>query len=472
MVFKAKYMKVWSPRIDKESRVKYLGVANAIEEDIKKRLIKPGDKLPAQRSIAESLDIDLTTVTRAINEATKRGLIETRRGSGSFVALTTFSHYNSLKLTDGKPLDLSMNNPPNPASFRIENEIATALQIICSESQLPIDQLSYQETAGNPQDRLMASKWLEQKIPNISSDKILITSGAHSALFSILSHLKSAGKRSIAAPDFSYPGLRAIAEKLQFDMFGIEMDSEGIIPESLEKLCQLHTVELLYIVPNIDNPTTATLPISRREKIVDIAKQYGLTIIEDDPYAIFINESLPSLYSLYHEETWHIATLSKCISPALRVAYVIAPDMENALSLAEEVRVSSLMAPPLMVAVVSYWIKTGRITEITSAIKAENSARQQLAAIIFSKHDILTHPTGPHFWLPLPKRMSALDFSEQAERIGVSIVPSTAFVTERCPNQAVRVSLGVSTEHDSLKIGLRLLEKLLTTPIPRTKSII
>ncbi|NOQ77180.1 MAG: aminotransferase class I/II-fold pyridoxal phosphate-dependent enzyme [Methylococcaceae bacterium] len=465
-------MKIWLPRIDKAARVKYIGVADAIAEDIKQRLIKPGDKLPAQRSIAESLNIDLTTVTRAINEATKRGLIETRRGSGSFVALTTFSHYNSLKLTDGKPLDLSMNNPPNPAGFRIENEIATALQIICTESQFPIDQLSYQETAGNPQDRLMASKWLDQKIPNISSDKILITSGAHSALFSILNHLKEAGQRAIAAPDFSYPGLRSIAEKLQFELFGIEMDGEGIIPESLEKLCQRHPVDILYLVPNIDNPTTATLPIKRREQIVAIAKQYGLTIIEDDPYAIFLDESLPSLYSLYHEKTWHIATLSKCISPALRLAYVVAPDVDNALSLAEEIRVSSLMAPPLMAAVVSHWIKTGRITEITSAIKSENSVRQQLAATIFSKHNILTYPTGPHFWLQLPKRMSALDFSEQAERIGVSIVPSTAFVTERCRHQSVRVSLGVSTEHDSLKIGLRLLEKVLTKPRPRMKSII
>lgn len=472
MYLKAIYMKVWSPRIEKASRVKYIGVVDAIEEDIKQRLIKPGDKLPAQRSIAESLDIDLTTVTRAINEATKRGLIETQRGSGSFVALTTFSHYNSLKLSDGKPLDLSMNNPPNPADWRIENEIALALQAICAESDSPIDQLNYQETAGNPQDRFMASKWLDNKIADINPDKILIASGAHSALFSILSHLKSVAKKSIAAPDFSYPGLRAIADQLQFDVFGIEMDEEGIIPESLARLCERHTVDIVYLIPNIDNPTTATLSASRRSKLATICKQYGLTIIEDDPYASFIDKPLPSLYSLCHEQTWHIATLSKCISPALRVAYVVAPNVDDALSLAEEVRVSSLMGPPLMTAVVSHWIKTGRITEITLAIKAENSARQQLAAAIFNQYDMKTNPAGPHLWLPLPKRMSALDFSEQAERIGVSIVPSTAFVTERCRSQAVRVSLGVSTDHDSLKTALNLLADVLSTPRRRTKSII
>lgn len=465
-------MKIWLPRIETESRVKYIGVVEAIEEDIKQRLIKPGDKLPAQRSIAESLGIDLTTVTRAISEATKRGLIETQRGSGSFVAQTTFSHYNSLKLTDGKPLDLSMNNPPSPANWRIENEIALALQVICTKNELPIDQLNYQETAGNPQDRLMASKWLDNKIPNVDSDKILIASGAHSALFSILSHLKSLSKQAIAAPDFSYPGLRAIAEQLQLDVLGIEMDEEGIIPESLANLCERKTVDIVYLVPNIDNPTTSTLSERRRNQIASIAHQYGLTIIEDDPYANFIEHPFPSLYSLLHEQTWHIATLSKCISPALRVAYVVAPSVDAALSLAEEVRVSSLMAPPLMAAVVSHWINTGRIIEITLAIKNENSIRQQLAAAIFSKHNMKSHPSGPHLWLPLPKRMSALDFSEQAERIGVSIVPSTAFVTERCRSQAVRVSLGVSTDHESLKVALNLLENVLSAPRRRTKSII
>lgn len=465
-------MTIWMPRIQPNSRVKYVGIVEAIEADIKERLLKPGDKLPAQRHIAEALDIDLTTVTRAINEAAKRGLVETQRGSGCFVAQTAFTHYNSMRLTEGKKLDLSMNNPPQPSVFKLEQEIAIALANLNQDSLSPLKQLSYQETAGNPDDRAAGMTWLSDKISGLDSDLVLIASGAHSALFSILSYLKRIGIKAIAAPDFSYPGLRSIADHLAIDIYGVEMDQNGIIPEHLEQVCQKHPVQALYVIPNIDNPTTTTIPEPNRIKIADIAKRYELTIIEDDPYSSFIDRPMTSFYSLLAEQTWHIATLSKCISPALRVAYVICPNTDEALALAEEMRVSNIMAPPLMTAVAAYWIRTGRMAEITAAVKAENIKRQQLVSSIFANDDLWTHGASPHFWLKLAKGHRALDFTEQAERSGVSVVPSTAFVTARSRVQAVRVSLGVATDYDSLETGLRLLSDLLSTSRTRSKSII
>ncbi len=465
-------MTIWTPRIQPNSRVKYVGIVEAIEADIKERLLKPGDKLPAQRYIADALNIDLTTVTRAINEAAKRGLVETQPGSGCFVAQTAFSHYNSMRLTAGKKLDLSMNNPPNPAELELEKEIALALSSLNDKHSIPLKQLSYQETAGNPDDRAAGMAWLSDKIPDLQSDLVLIASGAHSALFSILSHLKKVGVKAIAAPDFSYPGLRSIADHLAIEIYGIEMDQDGILPEDLEHLCQKYHVDALYVVPNIDNPTTTTLPKKRRIEIVKIAKQYDLSIIEDDPYYSFLDKPITSFYRLLPENTWHIATLSKCISPALRVAYVVCPDTNEALALAEEMRVSNIMAPPLMTAVASYWIGSGRIVEIISAVKAENIKRQQLVSSIFSENDIWSHPAGPHLWLKLSKGHRALDFTEQAERSGVSVVPSTAFVMARSRIQAVRVSLGVATDYDSLRTGLILLSDLIITSRTRSKSIV
>ncbi len=465
-------MTIWVPRIQQNSAVKYTGIVDAIESDIKQRLIKPGDKLPAQRHIAEALNIDLTTVTRAINEAAKRGLVETQPGSGCFVAQTAFQHYNSTSLTAGKPLDLSMNNPPQPSSFKLEQEVALALQVISDSSSSPLEQLNYQETAGHPSDREAGKSWLSSKISDVDTDKLLIANGAHSALFSILSYLKKSGLTKLAAPDFSYPGLRSIADHFDIDVYGIEMDKDGIIPASLERLCQQQQPQALYLIPNIDNPTTTTIPLSRRNEIVAIAVKYDLTLIEDDPYFTFLDTPIRSFYSLLPDNTWHIATLSKCISPALRVAYVVAPSSEQALALAEEIRVSHLMAPPLMVAVVSHWIRSGRIIDITTAVKTENRHRQQLAVNIFNSKNIWLHPAGPHFWLQLPKVHRALDFAEQAERSGVSIVPSTAFVTARCRLQAVRISLGVAADHDELEKALRLLVDLQQANQVRSRSIV
>lgn len=465
-------MIVWAPRIDETARVKYIGLVEALETDIKTRVLKPGDRLPPQRAIATALGIDLTTVTRGINEAARRGLVETQPGSGTFIAQTAFTHYNSIHLTEGKPLDLSMNNPPSPPDMRLEQDIAQTLTELSLSSSTPLNHLSYQETAGHPDDREAGAYWLAQKLDKVSSDSILIASGAHSAIYSILSNFQRAGVKSIAAPELCYPGLRSIADHLHLDVYSVAMDESGVIPDDLDRVIKKHRPGAFYLIPNIDNPTTATLTLERRQQIAEIAIEHQLKLIEDDPYYPFLDKPLPALYSLVPELTWHIATVSKCLSPALRVAYVVAPDLDNALSLAEEMRISSIMAPPLMSAVVSRWIRTGHISHIANAIKEENMARQALAASVFDNKKILTHHAAPHFWLQLPRGVRALDFSERAGRIGVSVVPSTAFVSTRSRVQAVRVSLGGASDYPALRHGLTLLATLYNDKQARSKSII
>jgi DNA-binding transcriptional MocR family regulator len=465
-------MITWHPRIDETARVKYLGLVEALETDIKTRVLKPGDRLPPQRTIATELGIDLTTVTRGMNEAARRGLVETQPGSGTFIAQTAFTHYNSIHLTEGKPLDLSMNNPPSPPDLRLEQDIAETLTELSLSSNNPLHHLSYQETAGHPDDREAGMAWLAHKLTKVSSDSILIASGAHSAIYSILSHLQRSGVKSIAAPELCYPGLRSIADHLHIDVYSVAMDEWGIIPDDLERIIKKHHPEAFYFIPNIDNPTTATLTLERRLQLADIAREHGLKLIEDDPYYPFLDKPLPALYSLIPELTWHIATVSKCLSPALRVAYVVTPELDEALSLAEEMRISSIMAPPLMSAVVSRWIRTGHISHIANAIKQENIKRQELAASIFGTKKLLTHHAAPHFWLQLPKGVRALDFSERASQIGVSVVPSTAFVSTRSRVQAVRVSLGGASDYPALRHGLNLLASLYNAKQTRSKSII
>jgi DNA-binding transcriptional MocR family regulator len=451
-------MAIWRPKIHQNARVKYIGIVEAIEADIKEQKLKPGDRLPAQRQIAQQLKVDVTTVTRAISEAAKRGLVETQQGSGCYIAQTAFSHYNSMHLSDGKPLDLSMNNPPVPPNICLQSLIADTLSNYADLS----NHLCYQETAGNPEDRQAAAQWLSHKITNIDADSILIASGAHSAIFSVLSHLQRIGMTVIAAPEFCYPGLRSIAEQLGLEVVSVAMDEGGIQIASLAEVIEKYRPTALYITPNIDNPTTTTLSNDRREAIAELVQQYNIHIIEDDPYYEFLDKPLRSLYSLATKQTWHIATVAKCVSPALRVAYIVAPSVDQALLLAEQMRVSSIMAPPLMTAVVSEWIRTGQINLIAEAIKQENLQRQQLATSLLKLNQLKPN-AAPHLWVELPKGIRALDFSETASRNGVSVVPSTAFVTTRSTIQAVRISLGVAADYDELTYAIELLIRLLNS---------
>jgi DNA-binding transcriptional MocR family regulator len=73
------------------------------------------------------------------------------------------------------------------------------------------------------------------------------------------------------------------------------MDAEGMLPEALEEACQLRRPRLLYLVPTIQNPTTATMSAQRRQALLAVAKRHDLTVIEDDPYWLLAGDAAPPL---------------------------------------------------------------------------------------------------------------------------------------------------------------------------------
>src|ERR1700722_7798226 len=106
---------MWRPRLNESARMKYLGIVEALEADIRSGRVARGERLPPQRAIADALDVDLTTVTRAFNEARRRGLVAAQAGRGTFI---------TEKADGAEPpeyahplIDLSMNIPPQPGEM-------------------------------------------------------------------------------------------------------------------------------------------------------------------------------------------------------------------------------------------------------------------------------------------------------------------------------------------------------------------
>lgn len=276
----------------------------------------------------------------------------------------------------------------------------------------------------------------------------------------------------MAAGAMTYPGLKAVAIQKGLVIEPLDMDDRGIIPEAFEKACRERRPKALYVIPTIDNPTTATLPEDRRRALSAIARKHDVTIIEDDPYAPLRPDRAAAFAELAPDITWHIATLSKCATPALRVAYLIAPSSTKALRLAGVLRATILMAPPLMSALASRWIAEGSLDEVTKSIAAENAERQKLASSILGGLTFAADPFGHHLWLPLPDHWRAPDFAEHADRAGVSIVPSAAFATVSHPIEAVRISLGVAPDRGDLEDGLTLLANLISQPSLGAKAVV
>jgi DNA-binding transcriptional MocR family regulator len=459
---------MWRPRLIESARMKYLGIVEALEADVRSGRIGRGERLPPQRAIAEALDVDLTTVTRAFNEARRRGLVEAQAGRGTFISEKPNGNEPA---EQGHPLiDLSMNIPPQPTEADFRKIFPDGIAGILG-SPRGLLRLHYQESNGAEADRFAAAAWLAQRIEGVPPDRILITAGAQCALSAICDLLLARGDVVLAGA-MTYPGFKAVTAQKGLVLEPLTMDERGIIPDAFEKACREKSPKALYVIPTIDNPTTATMPEDRRRKITALAQKYGVTIIEDDPYAPLRPERIVSIAELAGDITWHIATLSKSATPALRVAYVVAPDAGRALRLAGVLRATILMAPPLMSALATRWIAEGTLDEIAKAISAENAVRQTLAASILRDMRFAADPHGHHLWLRLPIHWRAGDFAEHANRIGVSIVPSSAFAVATYPTEAVRISLGVAPDRGALEDGLTQLASLMAQPSLATRAVV
>ena len=167
--------------------------------------------------------------------------------------------------------------------------------------------------------------------------------------------------------------------------------------------------------------------------------------------------TLPALASLAPDIGFYVATVSKILSPVLRVAYVVTPDGRWAARLCTALGASVLMASPLLSSLLTAWVQDGIASAIVSAIRRESAARQKIARDILPTNSFSAHPEGLHLWLRLPSRWDRRDFVSRLQRQdGLAVVPSDAFAVDSAetPPDAVRVSLGAAASRDGLRSAL------------------
>lgn len=462
--------RAWLPRLDGAAGSKYLGIVEALAADLRTGILRSGDRLPAQRAIAETLGVDLTTVTRAFNEARRRGLIDAQPGRhGTFVKATVDPAARGA-MASAPAIDLSMNIPPQPSAADLGKRIARGVAAVLGSPTGP-SHLHYQESTGTEPDRAAAAVWLGRHLGPLPLDRVVVAGGAQSALFALCELLLRPGD-ALCAGAVTYPGIKSVAAQRGLVLHALAMDAHGIEPDAFAACCRNDAPRALYLVPTIDNPTTATMPEARRREIVEIARRHGVAILEDDPYRELPARCPPTLAALAPEITFYVSTLSKCATPGLRVAYVVCPDARDALRLAGALRATTLMAPPLMTAVASRWIADGTLASIVEAVRAESAARQEIAARALQGVSFAADPFGHHLWLTLPPSLRAAELAVQAGRSGLAIVASDAFAVGKKHPEAVRISLGVAPDHRSLAKALELLAALVSNPSLAASAVV
>ena len=454
-------MDSWEPTISAGAGPKYRAIVAALADDIRSGRLAPGTRLPPQRVLAKHLKVDLTTVTRAFNEAGRMGLIDASAGRGSFVRALAPSSAGPRRTDPSGSIDFSMNMPPQPAEARLAERMQAGLARLVGSPGFP-ERMQYQDSAGNLADRAAAADWLGRRLGPVPVQQVLVASGAQAALSAILAVVLKPGD-ALCVPALTYPGLRMAAERRGARMVPVACDGDGILPDPFREHCRTERPSALYLVPTLDNPTAATLRTARRETIADIARAHGVAIIEDDAYGALPADAPPPIAALAGEITWHVATLSKCVSPGLRIAYVAAPGTNAAVRLSAELRAISMMASPLSAALAAQWVLEGDLDAIIAAIRRENGLRQAIARETMGDLGFRAGPAGHHLWLPLPAPWRREVFGAHARQLGLSVVASDAFAVGPAP-EAIRVSLGAAPDRETLRYGLSLLANLLSQP--------
>lgn len=449
----------WLPQLSDRQGPIFLAIADAISDAVAAGQLRPGARLPTHRAMADALGVNLTTVTRAYAEARKRGVVEASVGRGTFVrSQRKGSSSSSNEGQRSGALDLSMNLPPQPNPPLIE-ALQRGFSNLLSRSDAS-EFLTYRSGPGTLDERAAGAAWLLPTVGEVHPERVLISPGAQPALLALLGLMAQPGE-VILTDAYTYPGLRGAAAQLGVRLVGVPSDGDGMLPDAVEEACRKEAgAKALYCIPTIQNPTTVTMPLERRQAIIEIARRRELCIIEDDAYGLLPAKPLAALAALAPDITFHVATVSKVLSPALRVAFLVAPDLRQAARLNTALRANVQMPSPLLTGLVASWVRDGTSNAVVKAIRRECAARQRIARQILPSGSFDAHPEGLHIWLRLPDRWSSLAFTAHLRRQdGLAVVPSDAFAVaegEQPARQAaaVRISLGAAPDGETLRAAL------------------
>lgn len=455
----------WRPALIEGESPKYLAIARAIRDAIRTGSLAEGAKLPPVRDLAWSLKVTPGTVARAYQIVTQEGILEATIGRGTFVASRAprlgpgqMPAFDRDQQVEQGRLDLRSPQLPEVGQGQA---IASALRRVADK---PLDWLDYPTQALEGPLRHAVCDWLGYRVLGpVGPEDVMLTYGGQNAINLILACCLRGDRPVVLVEELSYPGFRYAARLARAEVVGIEMDSEGMLPDALAAACRRHGPQLLCISPDSQNPTTARMSVNRRAEIVAIARRYDIQIVEDECYAA-ANPVHPSLRALAPERVWYTGSLSKSVSAALRFGYVICPTgMGEAGRLTARYNYFALSQP--VAAVCLELLLSGAAAEIRTRVQQELAERLQLVVNHLGAFDLEWKPDLPFAWLNLPQGWRASSFSRMAEDSGVMLrsADQYALVHGRAPN-AVRLAIIGNAPRAQLEAGISALARLLPRP--------
>ena len=366
----------------------------------------------------------------------------------------------------GKPGIISFAGGfPDASLFDIEGIAQASAQALRDN---PGGALQYGATEGLEPLRTELVKLMGQKGAAIENADLIVTTGSQQALDLVGKTLINPGDKVIVeGPTF-------LATIQCFRLYGADLisapvDDEGVDVDNLEQLIATHKPKFVYLIPTFGNPSGATLSLARRKRILELAVKTGTLVIEDDPYGdlYFDAPPPPSLLALSADvpgsRDWlvHCGSLSKVLSPGLRVGWMVAP----AALLGKAVmckQFSDAHTSTFAQATAAAYLQSGRLPAELAKVRAVYAARARCMCDALEREvgDAIrfVRPAGGLFvWATLTGANGAIsDGSALAKRAidnNVAFVPGTPFFAQDPDPRTLRLSFATADE-DKIEAGI------------------
>ncbi len=365
---------------------------------------------------------------------------------------------------DPTVVSLSAGNP-SPEAFPTK-EIAEISAKLMADT--PIAALQYSITEGYTPLREFLTDYMKTK-HNVGSDNddILITSGAQQIMDLASKAILNEGD-VVICENPSFIGSLNTFRSYNARLAGVTVESDGMNIDELEQVLKAEPrAKFIYTIPNFQNPSGITMSLEKRKAVYELAKKYGVLIIEDNPYGDlrFRGEFLPSIKSFDTDGiVIYAGSFSKVISPGMRVGYTIAPkpiiQKMVVCKQGQDVH-TNIWSQIVCHRFISEYDFDAHLEKLRSIYKA----KAEYAMELLDRHlapNITYHKIdgGLFIWCDLPKNVDTAEFCMNAVKNKVCVVPGTAFMAnETDETHSFRINFSTPTD-EQLKKGIEILGEM------------
>ena len=463
----------------------YMQIIQALIHDIESGRLASGAFLPSTRELASALGVNRKTVVLAYEDLIAQGWLESAGTRGTMVSLSLPERPKvaerptaaggqvvadfSFMSPPERPLALPEGSGPKldegtPDGRLFPAELLSRAYRSAVQRAARANRLQYRDPRGSVALRENIAAMLKsERGLGVTAENICITRGSQHGIF-LAMHVLTRPGDAVGVEELTYEPAVAAFLARGARIVSVGLDQDGIKVDELEEACRRHAIRAVFLTPHHQFPTTVALRPDRRLRLLELARQFGFAIIEDDYDHEFHFESQPLLpiASYAPENVVYVGSLSKLLLPALRIGYVAAP-AKVIDALAHMISLSDGMGNTLTEDAAAELIESGEVRRHARKVRQVYEGRRSSFAASLQRHmgDLVDYHIpdgGLAFWLWF-KHADRLDRLEaRAPAMGLRFASSESFRTHEHAPRGLRIGFASLTPDEADRALARLRE--------------